>query len=252
MSKIICAKCGNEVTNEFGVTLTFCTNCGTSLNIQPEKTLTFENTAASSKQKSRFPVILLTSLLTSVFLVALAVGGWYFWSRLAAENSAGQGGATPTPRLKTGSPLGTADLTEISLTSFRYEGLLYGGEKNRAVTSRVSFRADGIAFKIDGEINYENQKKVSETVRTFRGAISTEQFRELARTAIENDFLNEPDAADRRTDSTDYRLKIKYTGGEKEIITSNTGKDSPEIDAILRVFKKLQNQIEFTEVKTAP
>ena len=37
--------------------------------------------------------------------------------------------------------------------------------------------------------------------------------------------------------------------GEKEIITSNTGKDTPEIKAILEAFKKLQNQTEFTEVK---
>jgi len=252
MSHIICAKCGNEVSNEFGITLTFCTNCGASLNIHPERTLSFENTAAAApKQKNQFPVILLTSLLTSVFLVALAGGGWYFWSRFAAENPAGQDGVKPTPRLKTGSAVGTADLAEISFTSFRYEGLIYGGEKNRSVTSRVTFRADGNALKIDGEINYENQKMVGKTVRNFRGTITAEQFRELAETAVENDFLNEPDAADRITDATDYRLKIKYTGGEKEIITSNTGKDSPEIDAILQVIKNLQNQIEFTEVKIA-
>ncbi len=40
MDKLICQKCRGEILNEFGVTLTYCTNCGASIkNLQAEKTV---------------------------------------------------------------------------------------------------------------------------------------------------------------------------------------------------------------------
>ena len=32
MNKMFCQKCGEDISNEFSVTLSFCTNCGAALN----------------------------------------------------------------------------------------------------------------------------------------------------------------------------------------------------------------------------
>ncbi len=40
MKKLICQKCGGEISNDFSNTLLFCTNCGAGLNLTAgEKTL---------------------------------------------------------------------------------------------------------------------------------------------------------------------------------------------------------------------
>ena len=250
MNKLICQKCGGEISNQFHATLSFCTNCGESLNFQAEKTLDLSQTA--EKPKSQFSVILLTSLFTSVFLLTIVGVGFYmFFPRSSTKNPAVQSDTktTPTPRRRQPSSMSSADISQISLTYFRHEGLMYGAEKNRSVTNRVGFTSDGTAYKIEGEINYENSVKVGQKTTSYKGTITKEQFEELAKVLIENDFVNESNAKDNITDSSNYTLKIKYSGGEKEIITSNTGKDTPEINTILEAFKKLQNQIEFKEVK---
>lgn len=252
MNKLICQKCGGEISNQFHATLSFCTNCGESLSLPEEVTLVLPKIAQPQKPRNQFPVILMTSLFTSVFLLTLVGVGFYmFFPRSSPKNPIVQNDAEtiPTPRKRQPGSLSVADISEISSTYFRYEGLLYGGEKNRSVTNYGAFRSDGTVHKIDGVINYENQKKVGEKVQKFRGTITTEQFEQLAKVLIENDFLNENDAKDRITDSGDYRLKIKYAGGEKEIITSNTGKNTPEIKAILEAFNNLQSQTLFIEVK---
>ena len=42
MNKLNCQKCGIEISNEFGVTLVYCTNCGASIqNLSAEKTAAF-------------------------------------------------------------------------------------------------------------------------------------------------------------------------------------------------------------------
>src|SRR5688500_6191373 len=79
MKKEICRNCGREIVNEFGVTLTFCTNCGAALsNLHaPQNAAASEKHAAQSEPQNRlFPTILLTSFLTALFLSALFALGF--------------------------------------------------------------------------------------------------------------------------------------------------------------------------------
>lgn len=47
MNNLNCHKCGNEISNEFGVTLVYCTSCGASLKLATgEKTLSLTDSAA--------------------------------------------------------------------------------------------------------------------------------------------------------------------------------------------------------------
>lgn len=39
MNKLICQKCNQEISNEFGVTLVYCTNCGAKISLQEVKTI---------------------------------------------------------------------------------------------------------------------------------------------------------------------------------------------------------------------
>jgi hypothetical protein len=264
MNQQACRNCGREISNEFGVTLTFCTNCGANLiNYEEDKTLLSGASRAvpTQKQKSQLPAIFLTSILTSVFLLAILGIGWYL--SYAEKSTAIQPNdrertvlpdktdARPGPRVKQPGSISPSDISKVSFTEFRHEGLLTGSGQNRSVSNRIGFTAEGTGYKIDGETTYEAGKKVGEKTTSYKSTISKEQFEQLARILVENDFLNEADSKERITDYYDYTLTVTYSQGEKKIKTSNVNQDTPEIEAILHAFRNLQNQVSWQKVDPA-
>ncbi len=71
-----------------------------------------------------------------------------------------------------------------------------------------------------------------------QGVISKEQFEKLAKITVDNDFLNELDSTETISESQ-KSLTITYTTGEKKIIISNVGKDSPAVENILGTIMSL-------------
>jgi hypothetical protein len=86
MNKQICQKCGQEIPNEFGVTLAYCTNCGNSVqSLSTEKTAAFGEipTLVSPKPKtnSKMTRYFWVGLgLAAVLLSALGIFGYWVWS----------------------------------------------------------------------------------------------------------------------------------------------------------------------------
>ncbi len=93
MSKQICQNCGGEIANDFNQTLSFCTNCGSGINLlqnektllSPEKTSTFSPTPVNynAKPNGKSPNYLLGCfglLIGGVFLSAFGVFGYWWWS----------------------------------------------------------------------------------------------------------------------------------------------------------------------------
>lgn len=127
--------------------------------------------------------------------------------------------------------------------------------KNLTITTTsVEFSKDGTAVKISDIL--ENDEKGAEKNRQkieYTGTIAQDQFARLAEVLIENDFFNRQDSRETVTDANNYNLKITYSGingdGIKRIETNNTGKDTPEIEAILQAFANLQNQVVWKQVK---
>lgn len=90
--------------------------------------------------------------------------------------------------------------------------------------------SDGTAFKTENAINYDDGRKQPPTL--FQDVISKEQFEKLAKITVNNDFLSELDSTETISESQ-HSLTITYTTGEKKIILSNGGKDTPEVENIM-------------------
>ncbi len=91
MNKLICQKCGGEISNEFGVTLVYCTNCGAGVqSMQPEKTAVLgevptlvspKSLINNSSSNSKMTRNVLGCLgLGVVLLSALGIFGYWSWS----------------------------------------------------------------------------------------------------------------------------------------------------------------------------
>ena len=239
MNKQNCHKCGGEISNDFNHTLSYCTNCGANINLLPsnEKTLFFEN---KSQPKSRFLLmIVLTSLFTAALVtVILFVGLRYFSQAESQEKSStssdkttptGKKSVSPSPRQKSPSSVSAAEITKVVFSSWRHEGPV-SSPGGRVVSNSIEFSSKGTALKTENAINYDDGRKQPPTL--YQGAISKEQFENLSRVMVDNDFLNEPDSTQTISESQ-KSLTITYTTGEKKIILSNVGRDSPEVENIL-------------------
>jgi tetratricopeptide (TPR) repeat protein len=93
MGKIICDKCGNEISNDFNNTLLFCTNCGASLKVTAsEKTLSLADSErhyppANQPSKPKKTALYLIGGFALVGALLAAAGGFYFFGqpRLTAK-----------------------------------------------------------------------------------------------------------------------------------------------------------------------
>ncbi len=261
MNKIICPKCGGEVSKEFGKTLSYCANCGEKIHLPPkEKVVSSSETAPAPKTKSQFPTILATSFITALFLILLFAGGTYWFinrsdgiSSIAKPiKSPENANPKPTPRTKSRSSISASEITKVGFSESIHNSLttpallLFGNINTSNYSHRsgaVIFSADGTASRVINKTQTVSGTPMPEIIEKYNGSINAEQFAKLAQAVVENDFLNEEDSKTSTSLPINYTLTISYNSGEKIIKTSNTGKDTPEVDAILKAFKDLQNQI---------
>jgi hypothetical protein len=190
-------------------------------------------------------------LILGAVLTLFLLGGFYlFYNYFLIKNetdSAEKSNESSTPWIKLPgfNSVDAAEISQITFTSWQHHGLLYSGD-GYVESSNISFERGGIAKRTDSK-NYDDGKRLDETTE-YKAAISSEQFEQLAKSVVENDFFNQTDSTERISES-DKSLIIKYSGGQKEIKTSNIGKDTPEIKAILDEISNLKNQINWQAAK---
>lgn len=265
MNNLFCQKCGEKISNDFGVTLSYCTSCGANVQMPPTemKTASF-GANASPKAKSSSP-FLLTGVFAALFLLVLLSFGAYWFINQKLVNippdngqtgSPGNEQSVPTPRSKTRSSISVSDITTIEFyrstsTTRTASATQFLGNVNpdNFVTRdvSVSFSADGKAIKVTSETGTVNGAQVSATPQRYIAAITREQFATLAEAFAANDFTGEPDSKTSTSLPTKFTLTVKYSSGEKKFQTSNSGKDTPEAAAMLRAFQSLENQIVWKE-----
>jgi len=265
MNKIPCPKCGVEVSAESGVMPPYCAHCGASAQLPfGEKTVFSRSDATIAvtepKTRSQLPTILVTSFFTALFLILLFAGGVYWLINEKTINilpgnlpieSSKDIQATPTPRAKNRSSISAVEITKIEFseltTRTRPSASQYFGNVNAnnftTRTSVISFSADGKAVKVVGESGAINGVQVSPTPQKYVGATTPEKFAELARVFVENDFLGEENSKTSTSLPINYTFNVAYSSGEKKFQTSNSGKDTPEAEAMLRAFKSLEKQV---------
>lgn len=268
MNKLTCQKCGENISNDFGVTLSYCTSCGANIELPltEMKTASLVEAAptTTTKTKKSSPILLAT-IFVALILLTLSVFVAYRFINQDSVNippanaqieSPENGQASQPSRQKKRSPISVMDITRIefyrSTSASRTAGamLLLGNVNPENFVTRdvsVSFSNDGKSIKITSETGTINGATVSATPQRQTGTITREQFAALAEAFISNDFMNEPDSKTSSSLPTKFTLTIKYSSGEKEIQTSNSGKDTPESAAMLQAFNNLENQIVWKE-----
>jgi len=243
LNKIVCQKCGEEISNDFGVSLTFCANCGESLtNLSNKKTLSLEKDDLQPRAiKRQFPTIILTSLLTAFFLFIFFAAGLYFYLPQKSDRSddAIKPTETPESRWKLWKSVSASEISKITYSTWSHRGLLSKSD-GYVSSSAVMFSNEGTGTKTTST-NYDNGKRADKT-DVFNTSITAEQFQQLAETVAANDFLNEPDST-KTISEGGATLTVTFSGGEKVVETSNIGIDTPEIKAILQAIDNLQNQV---------
>ena len=96
MNNQICPECGGAISNDFGNTLLFCTNCGAPIrNLTQEKTLslsgeptvvsparvTNDNSSAANRKMTRYFLGCLGLLFGAVILGAVGIFGYWQWAK---------------------------------------------------------------------------------------------------------------------------------------------------------------------------
>ena len=235
--KIYCQKCRTEVSNDFDNTLTFCTNCGEKLSF------TNAETQIPPNRRSSLKTIILTAFFTAVFLLAGAGIVYYVYS----YRPNGEIGANPArvSRTKPASAVAASEITKVEYVQWSHSGSLSSGD-GRVVSNTISFSRDLSAAKT-AENNYDSGEADDRSVK-FDGKIDTGHFEKLAEILVARDFLNLPDSPNRISES-DAFLVVSYNGGEKKILTSNTGEDSPEVEDILRTLKAIELVVDWKKAK---
>lgn len=241
---MICQKCGGEISNDFSHTLSFCTNCGERLNFAADKTLEFDETPTVFQPpgKRGFNKILWGSSAV-VLLLSLSAGLYFMFPRTANKI------ISTAPVIKSLTAIDAGEISKITLFQSGHAGPLVGSDDSYSFQSETSFSSDGAAYRMTGKKSYDTGKKQGSEGQIYQSRISAENFANLAQIIAENDFFNETDARGNITDTTETRLTVKYSKGEKFVITSNTGKDTPEIKAILEAFQKLEKQTDWKAVQ---
>jgi hypothetical protein len=239
--KIVCPQCGSEAANEFKQTLAFCTDCGEKLSASG---------ANESPLPNQFSTILLTSLVTSVIIfVLLGIGLYAYFSHNSAARTGSQDeekSSGPTPRTKQKSLVPASDIERVSYTTWQHRGLLTSGTGS-VVSENLSFLRDLTARKTSG-VNYDNGDAQDRSIG-FEGRIDSAGFERLAGIIVDSDFLNLPDSRERISEG-DAFLIITYRGSEKKILTSNIGKDLPEVAEIIKTLKALDSAADWKEIKS--
>lgn len=250
MNKTICKNCDGEVSNDFNNTLSYCTSCGANINFSQtgDKTLSLNNKSNNKSQPNSR--LLLTIILTSLFTAAFVATIFLVGSRYLPQSNSEEKSSTdsvkksPTPRQKSSSSISASEITKVVFNNWRHEGPV-SAPGGRVVSDAVGFSSNGDAFKTE-TINYDDGSRKEAT--EYKGSLTKEQFEKLAQIIVENDFLNEPDSTQTITESQ-TSLTVIYTTGEKKIITGNIGKNTPEVENILRTITALRLSADWKIVK---
>lgn len=234
--EFICQECGGAISNDFGVSLSFCTNCGSALNnFSANKTVEFgkETFDGGSKPKNK----LFTGLILGALSAAFLIGGGYFFHTFYLQ----KGGLTSVPRI--GLPrinwVSASDISQVTFSKWRHVGLLYSGD-GFVESQTITFERGGNAKRALLK-NYDDGKRTDE-VTEYKAVITGAQFEKLTQTLVENDFFSQENSK-LSISEQNTSLTVKHSGGEKQIKTAAASIDDTwEIKAILEVFTNLQNQ----------
>jgi len=150
--------------------------------------------------------------------------------------------STPAPN-PCSSNIPTSEISEISLRYIRHYGLLYERENSRQIKRETVFSNNGYAQKTGNEIKRDGEEKRQEKQIVYRAILTKQQFEKLANITAENNFFSENDSKERMSEADNFFLKAVYSGGEKEIQTSNLGKDTVAVTEILKAFRALENEL---------
>ena len=201
--------------------------------------------ATSPANNKRFWLILISSILTALFFtfILAAAAGLHFYSshQSAFAEDAAKPAETP-PRRKLENSVSASGITKITYSTWEHKGLLSSGD-GYVSSVQIVFMSDGTAAKTTST-DYDASSRTDKT-HVARAAITAEQFKRLAEAVAANDFFHEADSANIRSEAG-VTLTVSYSGGEKSVKTSNTGEDTPEVEAILRAFADLENQINWS------
>ncbi len=239
MTQIKCTQCGSEIANEFGATLSFCTNCGGAVN----------SISAGNEVRRNPKGRLLLGLVLGIGLTLILVGAAYVLTiyLTSSPSTDGKPAAKSSPWIKLpgSKSVSASEITQVAFAVRSHAGPLVGSDESYTTSGATSFSSDGAAIKTTGAKSYDTGKKQAVDGQKYQGTVSAEQFRRLAEVLADNDFSNLGDSPDRITDTTEYTLIVTYSGKTKKIVTSNTGKDPDETKAILDAFESLVNQVEW-------
>jgi hypothetical protein len=249
MSDANCINCGKPLPAESGVPAAFCSYCGAGQSGGPQVP------AGAAPAKFGLGAIVLTSLITSIVVLAVAGSGIYLL--MLTGNRTGEVGGTDPGQSKKGMPdpkatrakqpstVAASEITRVVWSRWRHEGPVSGG--GRVVSSSLAFSSDLTATKTEST-NYDADDAKDKTTQ-FTGRIDRGHFDKLSQILVENDFLNEPDGKDRITES-EQSLIITYSSGEKKILLNNTGaKNTPEVEHILTTVMALDAFVTWADVK---
>lgn len=241
-----------------GLTLSVCPSCGVNTQLlSKEKNTMIKESIPKTKGSLR--TIILTSFFTALFLFVLMAGGAYWFVKNSAsilpENKpiASSPDSNPKllPRVKKQSAIAASEITKVefiesSSASNSGAAMYFGNVNVNNYTSRASavrFLSDGAASKTLSRTATVSGVRMPDNIEQYTGAFAPEKFATLAQVLVEEDFTGEEDSKTSTSLPISCLLKITYSSGEKQIKTSNSGKNTPEVEAILAAFKILENSV---------
>lgn len=227
----VCKKCGRPISNDFGVTLSFCTNCGSKIELR-------EVPQAFGLPK-RVPAIVIGVIVVAVLVPLFITIAAYF---VHISGKSGRILFDPAGRAR----VSAEDITKVTYSTWRHAGPLVGPGDGRVISQTISFASDLTASKTES-FNYDDGDD-RDSSKVFRGQIDPVHFERLTQELVDNDFLNEPDSQNRRSES-DARLIVTYKTGKKVILTSNTNMDTEEVRNILAAIAALEGFVTWREAK---
>ncbi|MGI9055843.1 MAG: hypothetical protein ACR2F2_08595 [Pyrinomonadaceae bacterium] len=243
MNKEFCPKCSTIISNDFGHTLSFCTNCGAALNnLTSDETIELKKETVGNKKPKNGLFIGL--ILGAVLTLSLLGGGFLFFSSYFSQNETNSAGkqnpaSSPWIKLPSFSSVDASEITELTFYSWQHNGSLTSGD-GYVESNRITFERAGKATQTIS-VNYDDGERTDNSA-TYKAVISDEQFQRLAQKLVENDFFDQTDSTERISERENV-LTVKHSGKEKKIKTSNIERDTPEIKAILNEIIYIQSEL---------
>jgi hypothetical protein len=265
MNKMICEKCGGEISGEFGGTISDCTNCRADVQLSPtkEETTSFKDAAPAPKSKKR--VIFAACFFALLSLPLLYLAGLYWFIIRQPEGTSGSSirmpdwnRPKPTPRPKTQSSVSPTEILQIEYTDSTYKAQYAGQYLSNYPLKNYFFRESKVTLINDGRAKKTFiQKEIVNLVGTperserYTGVFRPEEFAELARVFVENDFLGEEYSSTSAQSPVNQTITVVYLSSRRVRMfqAGDSGNDTPEAEAMLKAFKDLENKVDWQREK---